>query len=322
MVEAQRSAPAAASPGGRPLVVRLCNWVGEVVLSLPSLRRLESAGYRLHLVGKGWAPALLEGTGWPVTPHPRGLRAGASRLRQIRRDLQGDTALPVPALLFTKSLSSALEARMAGLSAAGYAYDGRSWLLARALRMPPFHSAYRSYWDLVGAFLGSQAPYPTRIDMTPSAAQRERAQALLAGLGLEAGHYVLLCPFSGADDRENRKAWPGYPALIRLLREAGIPTLVCPGPGEEAAAADLCATHSLARVDLGTYGALLESARAVVANDTGPGHLAAAVGARLISLYGPHSVAAWAPLGTRVTLLHDPKGWPAAMAVAEMLLSG
>jgi len=44
----------------------------------------------------------------------------------------------------------------------------------------------------------------------------------------------------------------------------------------------------------------LQLARGVVANDTGPGHLAAAAGARLISLYGPRSVAAWTPIGANV----------------------
>src|ERR1700676_2187401 len=55
------------------LVVRLCNWVGEVVLSLPALQRLAAAGYDLHLVGKRWAPALLEGSGWPVDARAPGL---------------------------------------------------------------------------------------------------------------------------------------------------------------------------------------------------------------------------------------------------------
>lgn len=38
-----------------PLIVRLCNWVGEAVLSLPTLAMLEQQGYELHLIGKRWA---------------------------------------------------------------------------------------------------------------------------------------------------------------------------------------------------------------------------------------------------------------------------
>ena len=74
-------------------------------------------------------------------------------------------------------------------------------------------------------------------------------------------------------------------------------------------------------VDLGVYGALLYLARVVVANDTGPGHLAAAVGAHLISVYGPQSVAAWSPLGENVLLLHPPTGWPTPDEVGAAALA-
>eukprot|EP01031_Cornospumella_fuschlensis_P045289 gene45289-55407_t len=49
-----------ARPLTRPLIVRLRNFVGDTVLSIPALRLLESHGYRLELVGKGWARGLLE----------------------------------------------------------------------------------------------------------------------------------------------------------------------------------------------------------------------------------------------------------------------
>jgi heptosyltransferase-2 len=39
----------------RPLIVRLRNWVGDVILGVPALNLLASRGYQLQLVGKGWA---------------------------------------------------------------------------------------------------------------------------------------------------------------------------------------------------------------------------------------------------------------------------
>ena len=44
----------------RPLIVRLRNWVGDVILGVPALKLLASHGYQLQLIGKGWAPALLQ----------------------------------------------------------------------------------------------------------------------------------------------------------------------------------------------------------------------------------------------------------------------
>ncbi len=303
------------------LIVRLCNWVGEVVLAVPALRRLEAAGFALHLIGKGWAPALLEGTGWPVLVRRAGLGAATAQLRGLRRALESAGGAAPRALVLTKSLSSALEMRLAGLGAAGYAHDGRSLLLAAAYPLPRFAHAAHAYWHLVSRFLGADAPYPASVDLVPSPAQDAAARALIAARGLAPRGFVLLCPFSGADDRERRKVWPGFAELAAAVEARGLPAVVCPGPGEdELAAATLPRAVQLKGIDLGVYAALLRLAHAVVANDTGPGHVAAAVGARLVSVYGPQSVAAWAPLGPRVELLHDPGGWPAAARVAASVL--
>jgi heptosyltransferase-2 len=72
---------------------------------------------------------------------------------------------------------------------------------------------------------------------------------------------------------------------------------------------------------LGIYGALFELSRCIVANDTGPGHLAAAAGVRLISIYGPHSVAAWTPIGPKVRLFHDLSKWPTADLIVSAVLA-
>ena len=304
--------------------MRLCNWVGEVVLAVPALRRLEAAGYELHLVGKGWATALLAGSGWATIVRRAGVGAAARQLRDLRQQLQAPAAMPSrrpAAVLLTKSFSSALEARLAGLRAVGYARDGRSWLLASAYPLPQFQHAAHAYWHLVSRFLGQDAPYPTLAELQPSYAQQASAAALLASRQLVAGSYVLLCPFSGADDRERRKVWPGFGALAATLSAQRIPLVVCPGPGEESLAAALVPQAiQFTGTDLGIYAALLMSARCVVANDTGPGHLAAAVGARLISIYGPQSVAAWAPLGRHVQLLFSSSGWPDPAQVEASIL--
>lgn len=302
------------------MLVRLCNWVGEAVLSLPALRRLEAAGYELHLYGKGWAPALFEGTGWPVTVRHGGLKDATAQLRSLRRSL--DSAARPPALLMTNSFSSALETRLAGFAPSGFAREGRSLLLRAAYPLPNFTHAADSYWHLAGCFLGTDERFPTSLMWTPSDAQRVQAQALLSQHGLTARPFVILCPFSGPDDRENRKVWPGFKELAASLDVAGMPVVVCPGPGEEAGAAALASNAiCLPGVDLGVYGALFELARSVVANDTGPGHLAAAVGARLISLYGPQSVAAWTPIGPNVLLFHDASSWPTVDRILSAALA-
>ena len=314
----RKSADSPLAPKG-VLLVRLCNWVGEAVLSLPALRRLAAAGCDLHLCGKGWAPALFDGTGWPVTVRSASMSATTKYLRSLRRTI--NSAAPPPALLMTNSFASALEARLAGFSSSGYAKEGRSLLLRHAYHQPSFAHAAESYWHLAGSFLGTEEPFPKSLGWTPSEAQREQAQALLAQHGLAPRSFVVLCPFSGPDDRENLKVWPGFKELAAALQASGLPIVLCPGPGEEAAASLLAANAiCLPNVDLGVYGALFELGSCAVANDTGPGHLAAAAGARLISLYGPHSVAAWTPIGPNVLLFHD-ASWPTVDTIAAAVLA-
>jgi heptosyltransferase-2 len=220
-------------------------------------------------------------------------------------------------LLMTKSLSSALEARLAGLRPCGYAYDSRSFLLSAAYPLPRFEHVSHAYWHLASRLLGSDAPYPAEIGLGSSHAQRAAALRLTEGHGLVPGTFAILCPFSGPDDRAHRKVWPGFAGLAAEFTKRGIAVVVCPGPGEEAAASALLpAAIRLNGIDLGIYGALQRLALVVVANDTGPGHLAAAVGARLVAVYGPRSGPPWAPLGNNALLLYDNGAWPTVERVA------
>jgi heptosyltransferase-2 len=285
---------------------------------LPTLQRLDAAGYDLTLVGRGWAASLLDGCPWPVSRRP----AGLWQARRTWRDLRRQIAIPQPkALLFTKSLSSALETRLAGWRPIGYAQDGRSPLLHRAYEMAPWTHAAHQYWNLASLALGVDAPYPTFVHLPIRAQHHTTATELLAQHGLTPGQFVLLCPFSGADDREGRKVWPHHAALGARLHAEGVRTVVCPGPGEEERAATVLPhATALLGTGLGLYAALLAASRAVVANDTGPGHLAAAVGARLIALYGPQSVTAWAPLGGHTRLYADRTGWPTLETIVAAVL--
>ena len=67
-----------------PLIVRLRNWVGDVVLSVPTLQRLQAAGFELHLVGKGWAGDLLAGFGWQSHKLPARHFERLGQLRHLR----------------------------------------------------------------------------------------------------------------------------------------------------------------------------------------------------------------------------------------------
>lgn len=320
------TSPPPGLPPPRPrLIVRLRNWVGDVTLGLPALERIAAAGYELQLVGKGWAADLLAGHGWPVTPLPATARARIALLRRLkadaRRAVPGFAAQPVQAVCWPYSFSSALEFRLAGLRAIGHRYEGRSWLLARAVPRPQGLHELAVYWQLASALLGRDAPLPKTIDLRPGAAQQAAAEALMAAHGLQRGRFVVICPFAGGTWSGEDKTWPAFPDFAaRVLPGLGLPVVVCPGPGEEPLARERYAgALRLDGVKLGVYAALLQRAAAMVSNDTGPGHVAAAVGAPLVSVLGPSDPAQWGAWGPTVRVVKGETGWPRPEAVEAAL---
>jgi ADP-heptose:LPS heptosyltransferase len=107
------------------------------------------------------------------------------------------------------------------------------------------------------------------------------------------------------------RAWPAERCAeaVEALADAGHRVLVTGGPGERALTAAVAGTRG---VDLGgattlaEMAALLDGAAAVVVGNTGPAHLAAAVGTPVVSLFSPVVPAArWAPSGVPTVLLGD-----------------
>jgi ADP-heptose:LPS heptosyltransferase len=119
--------------------------------------------------------------------------------------------------------------------------------------------------------------------------------------------YVVVHPGTSVPAR----AWPpGRCAeAVRLLRSAGHRVVVT-GHGEEKELTALVAGEDGldlgGRTSLPELASVLASASAVVAGNTGPAHLAAAVGTPVVSLVAPTVPAArWAPFGVPLALLGD-----------------
>lgn len=304
----------------RPLIIRLRNWVGDVTLGLPALQRLHGAGYRLQLVGKGWARDLLAGHGWPVEPVPRRLTERVAQLRRLAaaaRAVDPGFDRRPNAICFPYSFSGALDMRLAGLKALGHRHEGRGFLLHRALPRTPGTHEMASYWELGSALLGEQAPLPTRVELRLAPGHLEQARAIVARLGLRPG-YLVLCPFAGGTFEKLDKCWPDFARFAaERLPSFGRDLVVCPGPGEEEALAarDFAGCRIATGVGLGAYAALLQGAGLVIANDTGPGHMAAAVGAPLLSVLGPTDPARWGAIGPTVQVVQGRPGWPTVDAV-------
>jgi len=309
----------------RPLIVRLRNWVGDVILGIPALKLLAAHGYDLQLVGKGWAPALLAGEGWPVQTRAQGVRACVRQLRDLRSAaLLSDPAFDrrENAVVLTTSFSSALEMRLAGLRAVGYSQEARGFLLARSVPSTYGGPALVAYWELACRFLGITQAAPREIGLRVGSADAAQADSLLRAHSVGAG-FVVICPFAGGTFEKRDKAWPQFPQFAAALMAAGYTVIALPGPGEEALLRERYpGVVALEGVRLGVYGAVLQRAALLVSNDTGPAHLAAAVGATVLSVLGPTKPEQWAPWGPTVNIVRRPQPpdqivWPVVDEVME-----
>ena len=319
-------------PCGRPLIVRIRNWVGDVVLGLPGLRMIEDAGYDLIIVARGkWAPALLVAYGWPVHLQPAKFSDKVRQLRELRRQCRAidpDFDHRENALVMPESFSSALEMKLAGLRGVGYAKEGRTPLLARAFPIVFGGHALISYWKLACYFLRVTRDPPALVDLAVHPSKAAEARRILAVHGVD-GDYLLICPFAAglATKRKLNKIWPEFREFVKLAsHQLDLPLVVYPGPGEQAQALELYpSARMIDGCDLAVYAGLLQHATLVVANDTGPAHMAAAMGQRLISVLGPTIAVEWAPWGPNVEVLQHPQPidpaapnvWPSASEVLE-----
>jgi heptosyltransferase-1 len=125
------------------------------------------------------------------------------------------------------------------------------------------------------------------LSMPPGAESEFRAH--LRGLGVD--RYVALSPGGGW----RSKCWPPerFGSLCKKIRDSlGLRCIVNHGPGEESLAAAVRdasgdATPILYNGELGQLMALLSNALCIVGGDTGPLHLAVALGTPSVALFGP-----------------------------------
>jgi heptosyltransferase-2 len=162
-------------------------------------------------------------------------------------------------------------------------------------------------WSVAGSFVAARFPGAALPSVHPRPEARERAARLLGSAGA-----VGLVPGS----RHATKRWPldRFVAVGRALAaREGRPVPVFFGPDEDALAAAWAARWPepgrwvAVREDLGSSAAALERLEAVLVNDTGLMHLAAAVGTPVVAFFGPTVRAfGFAPAGAGHEILEVP----------------
>ena len=107
--------------------------------------------------------------------------------------------------------------------------------------------------------------------------------------------YIILFPFCSANLMH--KKWPYYNELIDLIKskfQNRFKIVIAPGPSEIAEANQInaiCVLDNGASINVSQLSTLIINSSFVIANDTGPAHMAAHLNAKGITLFGHHTTA-------------------------------
>ena len=288
----------------RVLVIR-SGAVGDLILTLPVLSALKKhySGLCIDTMGDpvrlallnhyGFVDGVLPVDGRDATPlFAPGVPLPARLIRRLRSYDTILTYLPDTDGVFTDNLRK---------SASGQVLTGQS----RPLDGRRIHMTH-VLMDALAPLGVEASPDPPRIN-----ARESTAPVDLRGDDLQATEterrLVAIHPGSGSPS----KCWPAenFGVLIDQLNESGYRPLITFGPadnmirrrllpGIESRGVLVIEDRSLAEV-----AALYARCRAMIGNDLGMTHLAAAVGTPVIALFGPTDPAVWGPRGKDVRIL-------------------
>ncbi len=305
----------------KKIMVRAANWVGDAVISLPALQALRDRfpSAEIVLVTKPWVselywhhPAVNRQIVYDPYGEHRGLRGLEKLIEKVRAE-QFDAAI-----LFQNAFQAAWMAWRAGIPVRlGYARDGRSMLLTDVINVPPRaaygHQAYYYLQLLFRADVIEKPELPRPISepqLVLQDSEKTWAAKQVRALGLDGPRFLVgLNPgaFYGP-----AKRWPAdrYAALAdRLIGALHADVLIFGTPAErplaETIARAMQHTPTIVAGDttLRQFMALLAQCRLVVTNDSGPMHLAAALGLPQVAIFGSTDDRSTGPLSSRARVV-------------------
>ncbi len=306
------------------LVVRAPNWLGDVIMALPAL-----AAIRAHFGGAPLHVAASAALAPVFTAVP-----DVGRVLSLPPDLRGEIATLAAGefdavLLLPNSFRAAWVAWRAGIRERwGYRTDWRGVLLTRAVPRPRRHRLRRTprlvqhhaeyFLDLVRG-LGMATPSPLAARLVPPPSALARGRALLEAHGADPERPLVA--FAPGAAYGHAKRWPPahFAALaLKVWRERGVRTVLVGSLADRDAALEIESRVSSAasptekaarplidlvgRTDLATLLGVLRACRLAVSNDSGAMHVAAALGVKVVALFGPTDERATSPLGPHVIL--------------------
>ena len=293
----------------RFLVVRLGS-LGDIVHTFPAVAGLRNSFPRAEIIWlthPRWVNLVASSslaTGiWPVdSRNLAGVRQTIAKIRAQKWDLAIDyQGLWKSALLpFLAGVPKRI-----GFSSESIREFGVPILYTDRVRARATHIADQN--GELSLRAGAQnAVGPVKLKVSETDCQRVQSDLAVAGIE----RYVVLSPGGGW----RSKCWPAerFGELCQKIRdELNVRCVINYGPGDESLSAAVKSASGNADPilydgELGQLMALLQGAQCVVGGDTGPLHLAIALGTKAVAIFGPTNPARNGPYPAQHFVLRDP----------------
>jgi heptosyltransferase II len=303
------------------ILIRATNWVGDAILALPSLRavRKRFPGAEIAIVARPYVADIYrdqEICNQLISYDPKGFHAGFFGRERLAAELHSQKF--DVALLLQNAFDAAWLAWRANIpERIGYALDGRSFLLTKAVPVPrhgeiPAHEKFyylellrRAGWvDSVQdeSFIGLLVPKEKRWnadELLRKSGVRERALRIAIGAGASYGSAKCWLPSRFAE------------VANRLQAEAGADVILFGTVAEASVSAAISAKMHQPPIDLtgktaiADLPALLSQCHLFIGNDSGAMHVAAAVGLPIVAVFGPTDPFGTSPVTQRCSIVQQ-----------------
>jgi heptosyltransferase II len=276
-------------------------WIGDAVMTEPLVRRLHARGERVAVGALPWVAPVYRAMPQVDEVIEFPFQHGGLQWRERRRlanEVEGRFDI---AYILPNSLKSALLPFLASIpKRVGYLGEARLGLLTHRLKNPKGKPPMVAFYSALAGEKGVEADKP-RLTLA-----QEKSDAALQRIGVSAGGYYVFAP--GAEFGP-AKRWPAihFAELAKLL-DAPVVLL---GSAKEASLCDEIAHEAgegrciniAGRTSLLDAFALIAASRAVISNDSGLMHVAAAFGTPQVALFGSSSPEHTPPLSDRAKVV-------------------
>jgi lipopolysaccharide heptosyltransferase II len=312
------------APNPKKILVRATNWIGDAVISLPALEALRARfpASEIVLVSKPWVSEIywhFPGMLRQIIYDPQGKHRGLSGPGKLIADLRAEHF--DLAILFQNAFQAAWMAWRAQIPVRiGYARDRRGPLLTESVPVPP-RGAYghEAYYYLQLLFRAGLIERPEPVKPLEEArlvlreAELSWAAKRLQALRLDGPRFLV--GFHPGASFGPAKRWPPerFAALADRMIGAFRADVLIFGSAAEVPLAESIVramkhapTVLAGKTTLTQMLALLAHCQLVVTNDSGPMHLAAAMGLPLVAVFGSTDEHATGPLSLHARVVKHP----------------